>query len=145
MKRGMNLESEVCVMKAKLYHVRMSEVRHRKQIPADSVLMILSNGMEIVCSDFSKSKLITVSVYHDGNWKTVHTQANKYTEAMLKFYLYNRKHLRGYAGIKCEDLMKHDRVHKGGGSGQRLTPFCGQVTDYETRKEPFHDFRRVWN
>lgn len=131
-------------MKAKLYHIRMSEVRHRKQIPADSVLMVLSNGMEIICSDFSKTNLTAVSVYYDGNWKSVHTQANKYTKAMKKFYYDNRKHLRGYVGTNYEGMMKHDRVHKGGGSGQRLTPFCGQVTDYETRKEPFHDFRRVW-
>ena len=41
--------------------------------------------------------------------------------------------------------MKHDHAHKGGGSGKRLTPFCGEITDYECAKIPLHDFRRVYN
>lgn len=42
-------------------------------------------------------------------------------------------------------LMKHDHAHKGGGSGKRLTPFCGEITDYECAKIPLHDFRRVYS
>ena len=41
--------------------------------------------------------------------------------------------------------MKHNHAHKGGGSGKRLTPFCGEITDYECAKIPVHDFRRVYN
>ena len=41
--------------------------------------------------------------------------------------------------------MKHNHAHKGGGSGKRLTPFCGEITDYECAKIPLHDFRRVYN
>lgn len=42
-----------------------------------------------------------------------------------------------------EDDIKHDRRHKGGGGGTRI--FNGSITDYECRKDPFHDFRRYWN
>ena len=42
--------------------------------------------------------------------------------------------------INCEQLMKHDRVHKKGGGG-KISP-TQIVTDYECAKVPLHDFRR---
>ena len=50
---------------------------------------------------------------------------------------------------ELNDMMKHSRKHKSGGLGIRLDKenyYADKiVTDYECCKEPFHDFRRVWN
>lgn len=54
-----------------------------------------------------------------------------------------KKHKEKYDKINYENMMKHDRRHKGGGGGTRI--FNGSITDYECRKDPFHDFRRCWN
>ena len=41
--------------------------------------------------------------------------------------------------------MHHDRKRKSGSGGIRLKKWCGEITDYECSKNPFHDFRRVYN
>ena len=68
---------------------------------------------------------------------------NEYTENLWN---YHRKMQRKKKDdLDYTSLMKHDRKRKCGSGGVRLTPFCGQVTDYECAKVPLHDFRRVWN
>ena len=42
-----------------------------------------------------------------------------------------------------ENMMKHDRRHKGGGGGSRI--YNGSITDYECSSNPLHDFRRCYN
>lgn len=48
-----------------------------------------------------------------------------------------------------ENLMRHDRKHKKGGSGMRLDRenyYANKtVTDYECRKKTIHDFRKFYN
>ncbi len=41
---------------------------------------------------------------------------------------------------KYENMMRHDRIHKGGGGGSRI--YNGSITDYECSSSPLHDFRR---
>ena len=77
---------------------------------------------------------------------------NDYTYYMYKFYLSElqkrKRKTKAKSSSYYANLMKHDRRHKGSGSGQRLG-FTGTVTEYECTKNPFHDFRKSmyvqWN
>lgn len=48
-----------------------------------------------------------------------------------------------------QNMMRHERKHKSGGSGIRLDKenyYADKtITDYECRKNTMHDFRRVYN
>lgn len=132
-------------MKAKIRMILMSEVIDEKNIPADSVCITFPNGIELYCFDFAakENDIVPMWLHRKGKWSFV--CLNQYYKEMRDFH--RQHHYVGNANrhLNYTNMMKHDRKQKSGGSGQRLTPFCGQVTDYETRKEPFHDFRRVWN
>lgn len=115
-----------------------------------STILVRENGDIIVCVTFShlrKENPIPVHLYirKTGCWKSG-VMKNAFTEELWAFHnIQMQKHKKGKAfrGNYAE-MMKHDRKKKCGSGGVRLG-FCGQVTDYECRKDPLHDFRRVWN
>lgn len=48
---------------------------------------------------------------------------------------------RNHEFRKYENMMRHDRIHKGGGGcGSRI--YNGSITDYECSSNPLHDFKR---
>ena len=108
-----------------------------KIFPMGSTVLVRENGDTIVCVTFAhmrKTEPIPVCLYvrETGCWKSG-VMKNAFTEELWAF--------RGnYAG-----MMKHDRKKKCGSGGVRIGKFCGQVTDYECRKDPLHDFPRIWN
>lgn len=71
---------------------------------------------------------------------------NALTEEIWRYHfkMQRKSNVSCYKG-NYENMMKHDRKKKCGSGGVRLVKFCGQVTDYECRKDPLHDFPRVWN
>ena len=133
----------------RLYKALNSEVLQDKVFRMGSIILELDNGCILVASDFHhlrKSGLI-VRIYsptskEKDKWVWVRLK-NQYSEMMWDYY---RKHQqkRSQDFRKCENMMRHERKHKaGGGGGTRI--FNGSITDYECRKDPFHDFRRCWN
>lgn len=130
----------------KIYTLLGTDYIYGKQFIMGSVVETLSNGVIIVCSNFTtprKEKLM-VKVYDPVHAKWGNAlMRNEYTENLWN---YHRKIQRKKKdNLDCTSMMKHDRKRKCGSGGVRLTPFCGQVTDYECAKNPLHDFRRVWN
>lgn len=101
------------------------------------------------CYQLINGKL-PVHIYNNGNWKlelcTPTHPCYKYVQSVLLSLGKVPKVESDYMSFSTvQNLMKHDRKRKCGSGGVRLTPFCGQVTDYECAKNPLHDFRRVWN
>lgn len=133
-------------MKSMMSRILSSECIHRHNFPADSVRMDFENGMILVGVDFDRTRdaKTKVFLYRNGTWKAYFVSDN-YTREMWMYWKRFHKVSREMRHFNTQKAMDHDRRHKCGSGGVRLTPFCGQVTDYETRKEPFHDFRRVWN
>lgn len=125
------------------------EILHNKEFPMNTIILHLNNGIELYCSDFNHSRKQELEIYayivSERKWVKTHGK-NEYTEIMWN---YHRKIQRkSKCKIDCEQLMRHDRVHKHGSGGSRLG--CnGIVTDYECAREPMHDFRRAmyvqWN
>ena len=119
-------------------------------IPVGSILLQTENGIVYVCENFHNEKedLVHVWIWNKEQWCYVLAN-NNYTDSMRKFYYEElRKRKRKSKYVDYIKMMKHDRRHKGGGSGQRLG-LTGTVTEYECTKNPFHDFRRSmyvqWN
>ena len=121
------------------------EVIKGKEMPMNSIVLRLDNKAILVCSKFNHSRKqnleLTVWLPTENKWVRTYTK-NEYTEMMWNYY---RKHQqkRNHDFRKYENMMKHDRRHKGGGGGSRI--YNGSITDYECSKNPMHDFRRVYN
>lgn len=120
-----------------------NELCHGKQFPINTIILRNENGVEIFCSNFKIRKgKITVLIHIPGRKKFLKAEMrNEYTKAM---YDYAQQFKDKSKPLNYRQMMSHDRKKKSGGSGKRLTPFCGQVTDYECSKNPLHDFRRVY-
>lgn len=138
----------------KIMTIKQNSKYKNHSIPIGSVLLQTENGIVYVCENFHEQKdnLFRVWIWNREKW--CHVWANNdYTYNMYKFYLSElQKRKREIKKQKSSsyyaNLMKHDRRHKGSGSGQRLG-FTGTVTEYECTKNPLHDFRRSmyvqWN
>ena len=121
------------------------EVIKGKEMPMNGIVLRLDNKAILVCSKFNHSRKqnLELLVWLPTQNKWVRTyEKNEYTEMMWNYY---RKHQqkRNHDFRKYENMMKHDRRHKGGGGGSRI--YNGSITDYECSKNPMHDFRRVYN
>ena len=121
------------------------EVIKGKEMPMNGIVLRLDNKAILVCSKFNHSRKqnLELLVWLPTQNKWVRTYAkNECTEMMWDYY---RKHQqkRNHDFRKYENMMKHDRRHKGGGGGSRI--YNGSITDYECSKNPMHDFRRVYN
>lgn len=127
----------------KLTRLLIGEYHHKKYFPKDTIVLTGETGAEIYCSNFHmENGKIPVFIYIPESGKLYKTKMrNEYTREM---YNYAQKFKDTSKPLNYRQMMAHDRKKKGGGSGKRLTPFCDQVTDYECRKEPLHDFRRVY-
>ena len=116
-----------------------------KEMPMNSIVLRLDNKAILVCSKFNHSRKqnleLLVWLPTENKWVRTYTK-NEYTEMMWNYY---RKHQqkRNHDFRKYENMMKHDRRHKGAGGGSRI--YNGSITDYECSKNPMHDFRRVYN
>ena len=117
---------------------------HGKRFPGNSAILTFNFGTVLVCPNTTPDEKDRIKLYvysvSDQKWYRFQMH-NRYTRIMCDFYrreTYNKSHTN-YAV-----MMKHDRKRKTGGSGKRLTPFCGHVTDYECSNNPLHDFRRVY-
>lgn len=120
----------------------------KKAIPP-SIILYFDNGNIIVSWDFNhrRTQPLECLVYISAHKKWIKTKLlNDYTEIMWNHHRKIQRKSR--SKCNCTNLMKHDRKHKKGGGGGRIG-YAGTVTDYECRKEPFHDFRRSmyvqWN
>ena len=101
----------------------------------------MMNG-EVIQFKFDREKKLEVYVWLPTPKKWVRTKIrNDYSEVMYNYFCTHIRKRKSKANF--EEYMKHDRRHKGGGGGTRI--FNGSITDYECRKDPFHDFRRCWN
>ena len=121
------------------------EVIKGKEMPMNSIVLRLDNKAILVCSKFNHSRKqnLELLVWLPAQNKWVRTYAkNEYTEMMWDYY---RKHQqkRNHDFRKYENMMKHDRRHKGGRGGSRI--YNGSITDYECSSNPLHDFRRCYN
>lgn len=129
----------------RIYKALNTEVRHGREFRANSVILEADNGVVLVSNDFHHSRKQDLALFvwipKDRTWYKTCAR-NKYTEAMWDYWCRNkpkkkRNHI-DYAG-----MMRHTRMHKGGGGGSR--EFVGAITDYECTKNPMHDFRRCYN
>lgn len=110
------------------------------------VLKLDDNKTEIACMNFRtpRKQKLNVIVYNsvEKTW-TKCKMHNKYTEIMWNYYRKTQR--RSHNKVNYAQMMKHDRKHKTGSGGMRLSKFNGTVTDYECTKNPMHDFRRCYN
>ena len=122
----------------KLERLVYSEYRHGKHFPVSTIILYLNNKTELAISNFhfQNGKLEVFYYEPFGKWKRDFLR-NDYTKIMYDYYCKGKQKSRH---INCEQLMKHDRVHKKGGGG-KISP-TQIVTDYECAKVPLHDFRR---
>ena len=115
-----------------------------KSFPANSVIMRFNFGTVLVATNLKRNDqgkiLLHVYSVKGRKWTTCSVE-NEYTKIMYSFY---KKETRNNSHTDFASLMKHERKKKKSGSGSRLKPFCGHVTDYECTKNPLHDFRRVF-
>ena len=113
-----------------------------KEMPMNSIVLRLDNKMIFVCNKFNHSRKqnleLTVWLPIENKWVRTYAK-NEYTEMMWDYY---RKHQqkRNHDFRKYENMMRHDRRHKGCGGGSRI--YNGSITDYECTNNPLHDFRR---
>lgn len=130
----------------KIMVVKKNSKYKNHSIPVGSVLLQTENGIVYVCENFHEQKdnFFRVWIWNKKQWCYVLAN-NNYTDSMRKFYYEELRKRKRKTKTKSSsyyaNLMKHDRRHKGSGSGQRLG-FTGTVTDYECTKNPLHDFRR---
>lgn len=135
----------------KIYELVGSECVCNRFFPMGSTVLVRENGDAIVCVSFAHmQKVNPIPVYlyirETGCWKSG-VMKNAFTEELWAFHIRHvteRRTGKAYQG-NYAGMMKHSRKKKCGSGGVRIGKFCGQVTDYECRKDPFHDFRRVWN
>lgn len=130
-----------------IFQAQRNTFIHNREIVPESIVCKLSNGTILVCSDFikRKDKKIPILFYMPNKkcWCKAY-QNDQFTDAMSDYHnKIIKKEKRRKTNFKA--LMSHDRLHKCGGNGKRLTPSCGEITDYECAKIPMHDFRRVYN
>ena len=121
------------------------EVIKGKEMPMNSIVLRLDNKVILVCSKFNHSRKqnLELLVWLPTQNKWVRTYAkNECTEMMWDYY---RKHQqkKSHDFRKYENMMRHDRRHKGSGGGSRI--YNGSITDYECTNNPLHDFRRCYN
>jgi hypothetical protein len=114
-----------------------------------SVILYLDNNYILVGEDFTQKygQKMEIFVYIPAEEKWVRTfSRDKYTETMWRLHNKHTRHKR--SKVNYEQLMSHDRVHKGGGGGSRIGN-NQTVTDYECTKNNLHDFHRCmyvqWN
>ena len=132
-------------MKAKTHKCFNTEMIHGKNFHMNTIVLELDNGIVFTCEEkeFNHSvndplELI-VWLPNENRWVRTYKK-DQISSIMWRCY---KKHKEKYDKINYENMMKHDRRHKGGGGGTRI--FNGSITDYECRKDPFHDFRQCWN
>lgn len=129
----------------KIYKALNTELIHNKEFRMGSIILQLDNKMILICNKFSHSRKynleLTVWLPTEKKWCRTYAK-NKYTEMMWDYY---RKHQqkRNHDFRKYENMMRHDRRHKGSGGGSRI--YNGSITDYECTNNPLHDFRRCYN
>ena len=132
-----------------IYKLFRGEDFHGKYFPAETIVLQNEVGTEIFCSDFTlhKGKVhVYIHVAGEGKRFIKTEMRNEYTYAMYEYAQKMKKevdYISKRASIR--QMMSHDRKRKNGSGGVRIGKFCGQITDYECRKDPFHDFRRVYN
>lgn len=128
-----------------IYKALGTEILHDKNFRMGSIIMRFDNGAILVCNKFNHSRKqnLELIVWLPNEKKWVRTYAkNQYTEMMWDYY---RKHQqkRSHNFRKCENMMRHERKHKGCGGGSRI--YNGSITDYECTNNPLHDFKRCYN
>lgn len=131
----------------KIHKALNTEYIHNREFHMNSIILTLDNKMILVCNDFNHSRKdkVKLTVWLPDKKKWVYTYAkNEYTEIMWDYFHANTNNRtrKPYKG-NYEDMMKHDRRHKGGGGGSRV--YDESITDYECAKNPLHDFRRCYN
>lgn len=128
-----------------IYKALNTEVLHNKEFHMGSIIMRLDNGVILVCNKFNHSRQYNLEliIWLPNEKKWVRTYAkNQCTEMMWDYYRkYQEKRRRNFR--KYENMMRHERIHKGSGGGSRI--YNGSITDYECSKNPLHDFRRCYN
>lgn len=127
-----------------IYKALNTEIIHNKKFHINSIILYLDNNAVLVCNKFnhSRKQKLELTVWLPTEKKWIRTYAkNNSTEIMWDYY---RKHQqkRSHDFRKYENMMCHDRLHKGGGGGSRI--YDGSITDYECTKNPLHDFRRCY-
>ena len=136
-------------MKYSCQYVSLSRTENNLNIHAKSTIMYLETGAKIVCMNFKQTKgKYTVFIFDVKNQEWIKTKLrNEFTELLHKCYIEHTR--KPNCKISTRSLMSHERVHKHGSGGERLSKWNGTVTDYECAKKPFHDFPRSfcvqWN
>lgn len=126
--------------------VNEETIIHGLRIPKHAILLIPDTGTIIVSWKFHQKRENKLEVLcyskKENKWYRFH-EKNEYTEIMWNERRKHRKDLQEEY-INYAYIMKHDRKHKKGGGGTRLTR-SNTVTDYECTSRPLHDFRRTYN
>lgn len=131
----------------KIHKALNTEYIHNREFHMNSIILTLDNRMILVCNDFNHSRKdkVKLTVWLSDKKKWVYTYAkNEYTEIMWDYFHANTNNrTRKAYKANYENMMRHDRIHKGGGGGSRI--YDESITDYECAKNPLHDFRRCYN
>lgn len=131
----------------KIYALCGTDFIKGKVFPMGSVVLILENGVHIVCSRFDKPRKEKLFIWvfdpRTNKWGRALMQ-NEYSCIMWDFHKQKTGSSWVYNG-NYEQMMEHDRRHKHGTGGVRLSKYSNRFTDYECKKDPLHDFPRVWN
>lgn len=131
-------------MKYNVKYISLSQMESGLFVPADSVIMRLETGAKIICSNFHANKQGKYTVFiFDTKGNCIKTKlGNDFTAVMYKCYTSHQQKIK--SKVSTQSIMAHERKHKSGSGGVRLSKWNGQVTDYECTKNPYHDFRRVF-
>lgn len=131
----------------KIHKALNTECINNREFHMNSIVLTLDNKMILVCNDFNHSRKgkVKLTVWLPDEKKWVYTYAkNEYTEIMWDyFHAHTNNRTRKPYKANYENMMRHDRRHKGGGGGSRV--YDESITDYECAKNPLHDFRRCYN
>lgn len=130
-----------------IYKALNTEILHNKEFRMGSIILQLDNKMILVCNKFNHSRKynleLTIWLPTENKWVRTYAK-NEYTEMMWNYY---RKHQqkRNHDFRKYENMMKHERRHKGGGGGSRI--YNGSM--YIFASTTFRNYgmdtkRRVW-
>lgn len=132
----------------KIFELCGSEYVYNKLFPMGSVVLKLENGNLVVCTKFNmphKAPIRTSVFFADKNQWVKCVMKNALTEEIWRYYFKKKRENNPAYNGNYEKMMAHSRKKKAGTGGVRLGKFCDQVTDYECRKDPLHDFHRVRN
>lgn len=128
-----------------IYKALYREILHGKEFHTGAIILTLENKTQLVCLNFNHSRKRKLKLYvwlpTENKWVITYAK-NKYTEIMWDYYRKTQKK-KDRKHINYKDIMKHERVHKGGGGGTLI--HNGSITEYECTKNPLHDFRRCYN